>query len=114
MEGQYTIKTAIIESGENLSNTIDLRGYKFYGIIMPSSWTTANLTFQGSYDGISYYDVYMDGVEVVESAQAGRLQVINANLFAIATLPFLKIRSGTSSTPVAQGAQRTISILCSY
>ena len=40
-----------IASGASLSAATDLGPYRVFAVVMPASWTTANLTFQGSSDG---------------------------------------------------------------
>lgn len=101
---------ATIANGAALSGAVDLQGNTIVGIQMPSSWTAANLTFQGSADGTTYQDVYdTSGTEVVITAAASRCIVVNPATFQ--ALRFLKIRSGTTGTPVNQGAARTISLI---
>ena len=80
-------------------------------IIMPATWTTANLTLQASYDGgTTWYNVYdAYGTEVVFSAAASRFIIIDpATLFSTVMIRF---RSGTSSVPVAQGGARIITVV---
>jgi hypothetical protein len=98
---------ATIANGAALSGAIDLDGYTLCGIQMPSAWTTANLTFQVSADGATYADVYSDsGGEYTVTAAASRYIVLNPADFA--GMRFLKVRSGTTGTPVNQGGARTM------
>lgn len=114
LAGYYTTELATIAEGAALSNAVSLDGYKYFTILMPAQWTAASLTFQGSIDGTTYYNLYTDGSEVTESVAAGNAYAVNMNALAFASLKYLKIRSGTAATPVNQAAARTISIVCSY
>ena len=79
-------------------------------IIMPAAWTTADLTFQGSHDGVTYYDIYDEyGSEVTVSAAASRHIVLMPALWS--GTRFLKVRSGTTGTPVNQAAARTLNLI---
>lgn len=103
--------TATIANGASLSGAVDLKGYGLLAIQMPAAWTAADLTFQASADGgTAFADVYDDnGAEVQKPAAANRYILVNQ------PLPYgvdrIKIRSGTSGTPVNQGAARTLTLL---
>lgn len=100
----------LIASGTSLSAAIDLRGTTMVGVIMPASWTTANLSFQASVDGQNYYDIYdMSGTEESVAADASRFIAINPS--ELAGVRYIKLRSGTTGTPVNQGADRTLSLV---
>lgn len=85
-------------------------GMRLGGIIMPSAWTAANLTFQVSADGISFHDLRDKyDAEVMVSVSANNGYVLD--LADWLTLPYLKIRSGTAAAPVNQAATRTLTLL---
>lgn len=99
--------TATISNGQAITASIDLRDQPLLAIQMPASWTTANLTFQGSNDGTNFFDVYnLEGDEYKVTAAASRYIVLSPFEFQWAR--YIKIRSGTTSTPVNQSADRTI------
>lgn len=99
--------TATISNGQAITASIYLRDQPLVAIQMPASWTTANLTFQGSNDGTTFFDVYnLDGDEYTVTAAAGRYIVLSPFEFQWAR--YIKIRSGTTGTPVNQSADRTI------
>jgi hypothetical protein len=108
-----TTITVTIDSLASLSSAINLGNRRVKGIQMPASgWVTANLTFQVSYNGGStYQNYYVDDVEhTMASAVATNL---NANPRTWVGVSYLKIRSGTSGTPVVQNgaaATRTIKL----
>lgn len=112
LEG-YTVdtKTATILSGASQSNAIDLEGYPLSALHMPAAWDTASITFLSAptLDG-TYQPVYADGIEVNEPAAAARCIPIASNALALASIRFIKLRSGTAGTPVNQTADRVITL----
>ncbi|WP_234680804.1 hypothetical protein [Bradyrhizobium monzae] len=103
---------ATILSGQNLSAPIDLANHALAGIEMPSAWTSAVITFQVSSDGVTYRDFWDENGEVSFQAAANRaIRIASWSWFAIR---YLKIRSGTSATPVAQAADRVINLYSAY
>ncbi len=117
LRGYYTTASATIMSGQSVSTVVSNPGYKYFTIIMPGAWDAANLAFQGSVDNTNYYDVYMDGSMVVELAAASRVIVLNVNALALTSLPYIRIKSVSTSnpaTPVNQTANRTLTIVMSY
>lgn len=103
--------TASIASGTSISGAINLGGLRLFAIVMPSSWTTANLTFQASYDGgttwVNMYDA--SGTELNITASASRMIYLDPYIFS--SVPMIKVRSGTSASPVNQAADRTITLV---
>jgi hypothetical protein len=107
---EYATRTVIIPNNESLSGVVGLLGYALAGIVMPSSWTAADLTFRvaNAYEG-TYYDLYDDnGIEVVAKVAASHAIGVKRHKDTIAPFLYLKVRSGTAGTPVAQGGARTI------
>jgi hypothetical protein len=106
----FDVVDVLIENGESLSEAIALYGLRIVGIMMPALWTAAGITFQGSPDGQTFYNVYdSDGNEVeFSAAQARFITVFSAYT---AGFPFCKVRSGNAGTPVAQGADRTLKLI---
>lgn len=99
--------TFTIANGASLSEAIAMYGYVPTAIQMPAAWDAADLTFQGSVDGVAYNDIYdQDETELTVQAAASRLIILTpANFFSGVNL---KVRSGTTGTPVNQSAARTI------
>ena len=99
--------TATIANGASLSDALTLNGGKVVVIEMPAAWTAAVLTFQSSMDGTNYFNVYHDdGTEVYIIVDITRR--VHVDIEALSQQKYIKLRSGTSSTVVAQGAARTI------
>ena len=100
-----------ISSGTSLSAAVDLGPNRAFAVVMPASWTAANLTFQGSVDGITYNNLYDDtGTEVTITAAASQYIVLSSPA-KILGLRWIKVRSGTNGTPVNQGADRALVIV---
>lgn len=102
--------TATIANGASLSGVVGLGAeVSIAVIIMPAAWTAADLTFQGSIDGTTFYDVYNDaGDEYLIPTAASRIIILNVPL----SFFYAKIRSGTTGSPVTQAAARTITLIC--
>jgi len=99
---------ATIANGASLSAAIALSpDMAVVSIQMPAAWTTANLTFQGGADGVTYADLYkLDGTEYSVVAAASRY--VKVPLGDLLGMAYLRVRSGTTGTPVNQGAARTL------
>lgn len=102
--------TATIASSASLSDAIDVSGTTICGYIMPASWTSADITFQASVDGTNFFDLYDQyGIEVKHSAAASHfVQLTPADM---ASIRFVKFRSGTSGSAVSQASQRVITLV---
>lgn len=75
------------------------------GIAAPATWETAGLSFQVSNDNVNFYDVNdSDGAEVAVSISASNAVGIDAKTTGLYPFGWFKIRSGTATTPVPQGA----------
>ena len=107
---QVAYLTVTISSGQSLSPAINTGGGLLVGIQMPASWTSADLTFQGSFDGTTYTNLYDSlGTEITAAAAASRgISALNSSVFA--AFNFVKIRSGTSGAAVNQAADRIITL----
>jgi len=100
----------LIASGTALSNGALLGDHVLVGIQMSAAWSAASLTFQISYDlGASFHDLYDDSgseVTLAPAAPAGKYLQISPDPFGGIVL--LKVRSGTTGTPVNQAADRNL------
>lgn len=110
------VRSATIASGGSLSTPLELEGAAIFGLIMPAEWTAANLTFQACDTfGGTYQNLYDDsGTEVTVTAAAARCIAIDLAALKLAGFNYIKIRSGTSATPVNQAAARTIKLICKH
>lgn len=115
---KLTYQDVTIAESASLSEEVDLRHHQIVAIQMPTSWTTAALTFQarpGASDvtpkaNETLQNVYDDaGTEVSVAAADDRyIALTGAKLDALTAVGALKIRSGTAGTPVNQDAARTL------
>lgn len=109
--------TVTIASGASLSDAADLGDNYLVGILMPSAWTAAELTFQGSLDNSTFTNLYWDDVDntttgyevVTTTAAASRLITLDWRKFA--AFRYVKVRSGTAGTPVNQAADRVLTLV---
>jgi hypothetical protein len=95
-----------------LSDTVDLTEYGLIAVAiqMPAAWDAAALTFQASADGSTYNDVYnSSGTEYTVQAAAARY--IPLDVIDFAGMPYIKIRSGTTGTPVAQTLESLLTVV---
>jgi len=102
--------TVIIANGVALTDVIDLKQNIITAIQIPAAWTAANLTFQASSTRTGTFADVFDaaGNELTAVAAASRVIV---DLLELSPIRFLKIRSGTTGTPVNQGAERTLNLI---
>lgn len=104
-------KELVIANGESLSTAVDLTdSLVLVGLQMPAAWTAAGITLQASVDGITYGDLkdYAGNEYSLVVTADDYLYLDPAELVSIR---YLKVRSGTSGTPVNQAAERTITLL---
>jgi hypothetical protein len=103
------IVEVIIANGQSLSGAADLREGYVVEIVMPGAWTAADLTFQVSDDNSTFKDVYDTAGELaITTADVNRRIKLSPDDLLGAC--YLKVRSGTSGTPVAQAAERVIGL----
>ena|SRR5438105_12074245 len=107
------IVPAVIAISTSLSPSVYLDKGILVAIHMPSAWDTGNLTFQGSNDNVTFDNVYTDaGTEFAITAAASRYIIITSTAANnLSGLMYIKVRSGTSGTPVTQTAARTIYLI---
>ena len=103
---EFTIASAAsLATGRHINNRIPA------GIFMPDTWTAASLTFQTSLDGTTWFNVIgVDGTEVTKTAIASQYIALDTQNF-MGIGPYFRIRSGTSGTPVNQGAERVLTLM---
>ena len=101
-----------MDAATSLTGAIHLGGLRLFGVIVPSDWTTANLTFQMSPDaGVSWFDlVDQNGDGVLLAGKAGAYVAVEKPA-QFAPVQYLKIRSGSSLSPVSQSAGRVLQLV---
>ena len=104
------IRTATIAESGNLSDAVILGGALMAALVFPAAWDTADLTLQASHDGTNFANVYDSaGTEVTIKAAASRYVTLSPADFA--GMQAIKLRSGTSGTPITQTAARGITVV---
>lgn len=99
-----------ITSGQSLSASIEVNGEHVIGVIVPAAWTAAGLSFQGSFDGTNFFELYdMTGVAITIPVVASSYTVIQPT--AMHGVNFVKVRSGTSGSPVTQASTMVLTLL---
>jgi hypothetical protein len=101
-----------ILNGQSVSNSVPLDYREWLGFVMPSGWTAAGITFQASIDnGATWVDAYDEnGSEITFTVGASRYVLFSQPVKFFGS-KLVRLRSGTSGTPVNQGADRVIRIL---
>lgn len=108
-----TVQTATIANGASVSGTIDLMRTAIVGFVAPAAWTTAALNLEVSTDGSSWssavYDAYGSPTGSLSALVAGAAYAVDM----VSLLPFryVRLRSGTSASPVNQAAQRDFKVV---
>jgi len=103
------------------SIVIDKSHYKNMLIIMPATWTAADITFTvsstktGSFSKLVHAETDTAPKELrLKDPVASQAIAITGKMKEILeACPFIKLRSGTFSAPIAQGASRTFTIILS-
>jgi hypothetical protein len=106
-----------IANGAALSGAVDTRGATIEAIEMPAAWTAADLTFQAADSETgTFSDVYDAlGGEITVVVAASRTVTIQDPFdYNMRGLRYVKVRSGTSGTPVNQAGARTLYLICKY
>lgn len=100
----------VIPAGESEAPAVDLGLFRAHRLEFPAEWDAASVTFQVSYDGTVYVDLFTETAEyVVTAAAAGRAVLLDQEAFY--GIRRLILRSGTAETPVLQTAQRTVRLV---
>ena len=93
---------ATIANGASLSDGILFEGSVLVGIRMPATWDAANLTFQGSMNDEDYLNIHDSAGNEEEFTVAAASTHISIEASDTASWRWIKVRSGTSGTPVNQ------------
>ena len=108
--GTRTVIATILNAA-SLSDIIELNGASIIRISMPAVWTAAEITFQVDDGDGTFRDLWMDwGWELwVETAVSRSIEM--SVFFRGLHWDRVKVRSGTSGAPVAQGGDREIGLV---
>lgn len=106
---------ATIADGASLSSAIDLGVSDLRSVrpcaLLVDNWDAADMSFQGSADGDDWYDIYrQDGTELTIEIAADRIVVLTPADFL--GFLYLKVRSGTTDTPINQSPAVAVTMFC--
>ena len=111
----YTYQMPTGEQGTVSAGGVAMGGYTIVGILMPPVWTAANITFQVSCDGGATYGNLFDdnGTEIAIASPAVNnfIALANRPAYVWRGINLLKVRSGTSASPVNQAAATTVTLI---
>ena len=100
--------SATIASGASLSGAIAISYLLPVTIVVPAEFDGTAITFQGSVDGVNYFNLYDEaGTEINFPASASRIIKIT-NLAYFFGLEYLKIRAGTAASATNQTTTATV------
>lgn len=113
----YTVD-CIITAGTDMSSVIDmtqpnLQGFLPLAIALPAVFTTAHLSFQASYDTVTWGELHtLTSGAVQSSATYSSGDVITLDGYPFRGLPYFRIRSGHANNPTTQVATCTLKVIC--
>lgn len=93
----------------SVSEIVDVRDIILDRLVMPAAWDAASITFSTSEDGVALQSLHDGGTEVSLPVAPDRSVVLPRDLFR--TVRYIRLRSGTPATPVAQLAARAITLV---
>lgn len=107
--------TATISAGQSISNVIDCADDFVVGIIMPTAWTNAPVSFSLSLEGDNFYDLHnfrgssSSPTELVFNVKPNAIVAVHPDTMSMAR--YLRVRSGISDEPVPQASTRMFGIV---
>jgi hypothetical protein len=110
--GAYEVFDAVIAASASSSDAIDIRNHiNAFAVAMPDEWTAASLSFMGATaeDGTYRKIVGSTGAEVVVSVATNEMIVLDETI--LRPFRYIKVRSGTDTSPVAQDDERTLYLI---
>ena len=113
MAGMQKVLPIVISNGTSLSNAALLGDHCLVGMMMSAGWDAASMTFQISFDnGVTWQNLWDDSgneVTLAPTSPAGKYMALSPDPYG--GIEFIKVRSGTSGSPVNQTADRDISLI---
>jgi len=105
-----------ILNGASLSDALKLNGDFWPMVVIPdSAWDTNTMSFQGSFDGTNFFDIYDvdSGLEYTIAAVAAQ-KGISLKWQNFTGWKHLKVRSGTSAAAVNQNGNTVLTVNVEY
>lgn len=105
--GQATqIFTSVIANAASLGAAVSIGGLTAVKALFPAGTEGTILTFQVSFDGVTYSNLYKDGVEYSITVAAG--QIIWLDVATWFGISYFKPRTGTAASPTNQTGAATL------
>jgi hypothetical protein len=98
-----SVKPAAFIARATMSAVVDLTGTTaIVGLVMPTTWTPALVSIQGSPDGTTFYDLHdgTPGTELLFNVSPNSIVMLNPN--RLRCCKAVKLRSGPAAAPVIQ------------
>ena len=122
--GNWTFRPCTIANSGNLSDAVEIPGYRVIGIISPAAWTAADIALQISLDGTNYKKVMDHAGEIIKfkdiQTAESRIHLLGATEatdvgggmpFIIGSHVKLQSVNTADETDEAQGAERVLYVL---
>lgn len=108
-----TVTIANAASLSDAANFTALPGASLCGIIVPSTWSTAALSFAASADNSTFYPMYnASGAELATGSITGGTAVwVALDPADFAGVPYIKVRSGTVGAAVNQSGGDVLTLV---
>jgi hypothetical protein len=116
-----TIVPVTIASGTSLSAAIPTNGMRPYSLIMPPAWDNSDVSFQLSFDGSNFMDLWVSSQSTADNTTvtvpvfgsgAGRPNIMSVvGGWQAMHAPWLKLQSGKAGSLVNQTADRVVQVM---
>lgn len=100
-----------IANGASQSGAVNLGVFTPVALQLPAAWTAAKVSFLASGDDSTFGSVVNLAGEVASAANNAASDYVILDQSTFGGLKIIKVRSGTSATPVNQGDDRTIRLI---
>lgn len=102
-----------IANGTSVSGVLDLDKTSIVGFIAPAAWTTAALNIEVSVDNSAWETTVLDqyGAAVSSWSAVVAGAAYSVDVVSMMAWRYIRLRSGTSGSPVVQGADRVFTLI---
>src|SRR5262245_43121426 len=104
-------QTVTITAGQSLSNSTNLGIGTVIALLTPPAWNDAKLSFQLSPDNVAFYELVDAKTADLDMMRCAPGTWVPITEVQFPKNSYLKIRSGSLSTPVVQSADRVFTIV---
>jgi hypothetical protein len=102
---------AAIPAGESLSGVVTVpKGMRLWALALPAEWTESEISYQISFNGQQFYEA-VDAVGAIETPRGLAGTAFLVCSYGLLRAAWVRIRSGSAQTPLAQQAYRTLQLL---